>query len=91
MKFESYIPDEKLNTRIDYIEQITAPVIVFRRTIVRHENKTIRSGRIWMQMKYWNEQGAYVSKSENMEKGYKDIKNSKELVRLFAEEGYHWG
>lgn len=114
MKFESYIPDEKLNTKIDYIEFTTSPVIEFRRTIVRHEEKAIQSGRIWMQMKYWNEYGEYVSKSENVEKGYKDIKKwitkhlqkieqkdergrveksavSKELVRLFEEEGYHWG
>ncbi|MDE6568712.1 MAG: hypothetical protein K2K70_13420 [Lachnospiraceae bacterium] len=113
MKFKSYIPNES-NTKIDYIECIAAPVIEFMRTVVRHEEKAIRSGRIWIQMKYWNEYGEYVSKGENLEKGYKDIKKwitkhlqkmeqkdekerveknvvSKELVRLFEEEGYHWG
>ena len=77
------------------------------------EEKRIHAGRIWMQMKYWNENDEYVSKSENLEKGYKDIKKwitknlpkmddhdakgkieksavSKELIRLFQEEGYHW-
>ena len=114
MKFKSYISDEKSNIEKYYIESISAPVIEFGRTVVRHEEKAIRSGRIWMQMKYWNEYGEYVSKSENLEKGYKDIKKwitkhlqkmeqkdekgrveknavSKELVRLFEEEGYHWG
>ena len=74
MKFESYVSDKKLNIKIEYIEDTTAPVIEFRRTIVRKEEKTIQSGRIWMQMKYWNEHGEYVSKSENLDKGYKDIK-----------------
>lgn len=96
------------------IEYTTALVIEFRRTMVRKKEKTIQSGRIWMQMKYWNEHGEYVSKSENLDKGYKDIKKwitknlqkmeqkdergkieknvvSRELVRLFEEEGYRWG
>lgn len=113
LQFESYICD-KLNTKIDYIESMTAPVIEYTRTVVREKEKTIQSGRIWMQMKYWNEHGEYVSKSENLDKGYKDIKKwitkhlqkmeqkdergrveknavSKELVRLFEEEGYRWG
>lgn len=93
---------------------MTAPVIEYTRTVVREKEKTIQSGRIWMQMKYWDEHHEYVSKSENLDKGYKDIKKwitkhlqkmeqkdergrveknavSKELVRLFEEEGYRWG
>ena len=113
MKFKSYMLDGKSNTKIDYIESMTEPVIEFTRTLVCHEEKKIRSGRIWMQMKYWNEYDELVSKSENLDKGFKDIKKwikkhlqnmeqknergkvekiavSKELVRLFEEEGYHW-
>ena len=75
MKFKSYMLDGKSNTKIDYIESMTEPVIEFTRTLVCHEEKKIRSGRIWMQMKYWNEYDELVSKSENLDKGFKDIKN----------------
>ncbi|MCM1183968.1 MAG: hypothetical protein NC337_11400 [Roseburia sp.] len=110
MKFSNYVHDGK---KINFIDPTIAPVIEFGRTIVRHEKRQICSGRIWMQMKYWNENEEFVSKSENLDKGYKIIKNwitknlqkmnfeyangtrekciiSKELVKLFEEEGYHW-
>ena len=113
MKFTRYAYDEKLKIEKYFVDPTVAPVIEFGRTVVWHEKKQIRSGRIWMQMKYWNENDKYVSKSENLEKGYKDIKKwitknlpkmeelnekgkiekiamSKELIRLFQEEGYHW-
>lgn len=114
MKFNQYVSNKEIKSKKYYISPTTAPVIEFMRTIVWHEDKAIRSGRIWMQMKYWNEHGEYVSKSENLDKGYKDIKKwitknlqkmeqkdergkieknvvSRELVRLFEEEGYRWG
>lgn len=95
------------------LEPITAPVIEFGRTVVWHDDKKIHAGRIWMQMKYWSESGDFVSKSENLDKAFKDIKKwimkhlqsmeqrnergkvkkiavSRELLRLFEEEGYHW-
>ena len=113
MKFTRYDYDEKLKIEKYFVYPYVAPVIEFDRTVVFPEKKRICAGRIWMQMKYWNENDEYVSKSENLEKGYKDIKKwitknlpkmddhdakgkveksavSKELIRLFREEGYHW-
>ena len=74
MKFTRYAYDEKLKIEKYFVYAYEAPVIEFDRTVVWPEEKRICAGRIWMQMKYWNENDKYVSKSENLEKGYKDIK-----------------
>jgi len=65
----------ELNDGRLYLDAGIAPVIEFSRTIVRHGNvREIQFGRIWVEMKYYDENEMLVKKSEELDKGYKDIK-----------------
>ena len=57
-----------------YINDTYAPVIEFSRTIVRHETKKIKFGRIWIGMEYYNESGELLKKNEALNIGFHNIK-----------------
>jgi hydroxymethylpyrimidine pyrophosphatase-like HAD family hydrolase len=55
-----------------YIDSINSPVIEFSRTYKREigKNKEISRGRIWVEMKFWNEQEELEEKTKELEKWY---------------------
>lgn len=74
------------------------PVIEFKRTIIR-SNKTISFGRIWIEMRYYDENGKLTKKNQELNDGYKNMKKwilkllnkegiSKSLLKLIIEDGY---
>lgn len=56
-----------------YINSINAPVIEFRRTIIRPNSKEITRGRLWLEMKYYNDDGNLIIKSESINEWYKEL------------------
>jgi hypothetical protein len=53
-----------------FIDEIKSPVIEFIRTVVREEDKEVSRGRLWVEMKYWNEKGVQVEKSKALNDWY---------------------
>lgn len=55
-----------------YIDSITSPVIEFSRTVKREigKNREISSGRIWVELKYWNEREELIEKTKELDKWY---------------------
>jgi hypothetical protein len=48
-------------------------VIEYSRTTVNHERKFISSGRLWVEMKYWDAEENLVVKSEELAKWYESL------------------
>ena len=57
-----------------FIQPDDAPVIEFVRTCINPKDKGIMSGRIWLEMKYYDKNNMLWYKSENLIKAYNDIK-----------------
>lgn len=68
------------------IDDISAPVIEFCHTFVRDNEKEIQRGRLWLEMKFWNENEELVQKDSQLEALYKQsvkwIKKNLECVVL---------
>jgi hypothetical protein len=55
------------------LEFMISPVIQYSRTLVDHNRKTVRSGRLWVEMKYWDAEGNLVTKPEELAKWYESL------------------
>lgn len=64
---------DKLPNGKQYIDIISSPVIEFIRTVVREDEKEVSRGRLWMEMKYWNEAGELVEKSKLLNDWYSSL------------------
>lgn len=68
-----------------------APVIEFSRTCINLKDKGIMSGRIWLEMNYYDKNNMLWHKSENLIKAYNNIKKwiRKQLkeVDMYTESG----
>ena len=53
---------------------ITEPIIEFSRTFVNEESKKVKKGRFWVEMKYYDKNGNYVSKNESLDIWYKSLR-----------------
>jgi hypothetical protein len=54
----------------EYIDPIEEPVIEFTRTAVSHDERVIRQGRLWVEMKFWNDEQELVEKPQELAKWY---------------------
>lgn len=55
------------------INTIFSPVIEFSRTYIDLERKQISNGRLWVEMKYWNENEELVEKPKELDKLYQKL------------------
>lgn len=55
---------------MQYINSINASVIEFRRTIIRENPKEITRGRLWLEMKYYDDNGNIVVKEQELNEWY---------------------
>jgi hypothetical protein len=55
-----------------FIDSINAPVIEFRRTIVRENIKEIARGRLWLEMKYYDNE-TLIRKDKLIDDWYKEL------------------
>jgi len=79
-----------------YIDSIKSPVIEFNRTIIRESQKEISQGRLWLEMKYWNNNDVIEYKTQCIDDWYKElnkwIKKSVKKVEVLHNErkiGYY--
>lgn len=63
----------KTDNGIKYINPIIEPVIEFSQTLVRDNVKEISRGRLWLEMRYYNEDEMLVMKSELLDEWYKEL------------------
>lgn len=63
----------KLSTGREYIDSIKSPVIEFNRTIIREGAKEVSRGRLWLETKFYNEDGELVSKDIDLDEWYKNL------------------
>lgn len=63
----------KLDTGREYIDLIASPVIEFSRTIIRHGAKEVSRGRLWIEMKFYNDRKELVMKSKEIDDWYKKL------------------
>lgn len=56
--------------RLDYLR---SPVIEFARTIIKSEKKVITRGRLWMESKYYGENGEIVCKDSKLTSEYNKL------------------
>ncbi|MDO5151300.1 MAG: hypothetical protein Q4D76_18215 [Oscillospiraceae bacterium] len=64
---------KKLSTGRECIDSIESPVIEFSRTIIREDTKEVTKGRLWVETKYYNDNGELVIKNGMLEEWYKDL------------------
>lgn len=69
-----------------------SPVIDFIRTVVHHEENTVRGGRLWIEMNYWNEHGELVEKPKELLAWYNKptswIKKNLEIEKIHGSNYY---
>lgn len=56
-----------------YISSVCEPVIEFSRTGIEKKNKTIMRGRLWLEMKYYDDEGVLRTKSKELDELYRDL------------------
>lgn len=71
-KFGKYIISET-KKGIKYIDSIKSTVIEFNRTIIREGAKEVSRGRLWLETKFYNEDGELVSKDIDLDEWYKNL------------------
>ncbi|MCC5463778.1 hypothetical protein [Pelosinus baikalensis] len=69
-KFGQYIISET-KKGIKYIDSIKSPVIEFNRTIVREGTKEVSRGRLWVETKFYNDNGEEILKDSGLDEWYK--------------------
>jgi hypothetical protein len=67
--FGKLIIDELPMGRLE-VNSLYSPVIEYSRTAINFDKKQILRGRIWVEMKYWNENAVLVEKNRDLEKWY---------------------
>lgn len=55
------------------VDSIRSPVIQFRKTIIKKEQQRILRGRLWLEDKYYAEDGSIVQKDKELEKDYRKL------------------
>jgi hypothetical protein len=55
------------------IDRISSPVIEFSRTVINKEEKEIYRGRLWLEMKFWNEKGEFLEKCSTLNTWYMSL------------------
>ena len=63
----------ELENGFKFINPIIEPVIQFRKTIVRTNVKEITRGRLWLEMKYYDDDGNLLRKSDLLDDWYKEL------------------
>lgn len=58
---------------IKYIDAIKSPVIEFNRTVIRESAKEISRGRLWVEMKFYNESENLIIKTKVLDDWYKNL------------------
>lgn len=90
-KDEMKVTFEELSNGRKYISSVSEPVIEFSRTVIK--NKTIMRGRLWLEMKYYDDKGELKTKSKELDELYRDLckwirKNLKKVT--IEDRGFVW-
>ena len=56
--------------RDDILDVSVSPVIEYNKTTIREEKKQVTSGRIWVEIKYYDENGEIITKNDSLVKDY---------------------
>lgn len=76
----------KTNNGVIYIDLIESPVIEYRRTQIRSCSKEISRGRLWLEMKYYDNDDVLIMKDKMIDLWYKElskwIKKNLNYVRI---------
>lgn len=56
-----------------YLDTTVSPIIEFRETILREKIKEIQRGRLFLEMKYYDTNGALIKKNEQLGMWYKEL------------------
>ena len=62
-----------LDGEINNIDIFKDPVIEFSRTIIRTSSKEISRGRLWLEMRYFDEEDKPLTKDESINNWYKEL------------------
>lgn len=88
VKEEMDIEYKELPNGGKYINGISESVIEYCRTVVSKNEKSIMRGRLWVEMKYYDDKGELKNKSKELEGLYKDLCKwiRKNLRKVIIEE-----
>lgn len=64
---------QKLSNGRVIIDCMESPVIEFSRTVVREDSKEISKGRLWVETKYYNNDGDLIIKDNMIDECYKSL------------------
>lgn len=53
-----------------HIDPLKTPIIQYRKTIIKEEQRKVLMGRLWIETKYYNEDGELINKGESVLKDY---------------------
>jgi hypothetical protein len=62
---------KRLSTGREIIDCIESPVIEFTRTVIREDSKEISKGRLWIETKYYSDDGDLIIKDDLLEEWFK--------------------
>lgn len=57
----------------NYIDGITQPIVEYCRTGINEPDKSVIRGRLWVEMKYYDDEDKLRSKSNELDKLYRDL------------------
>ena len=60
--------------RKDILDVSTSPVIEFNKTSINEEKKKVIRGRLWVEIKYYDERGEIITKNDKLVKDYERLK-----------------
>lgn len=53
-----------------HIDSLKSPIIQYIKTIIKEEQQTVLRGRLWIETKYYDEEGEVINKGESVLKDY---------------------
>jgi len=65
--------DSRIDKRGEFIDQITSEVIEYSREKIWNDG-VLKSGRLWVELKYWNSSGEHIPKSNQLGQSYNTLK-----------------
>jgi len=73
---------------ITYVDAIKSPVVELLQTVIRHEDRRISRGRLWVEMRYWDDDGNLVEKTAELGRWYAGLARwTKRRLSRIAETG----
>lgn len=68
--FGKLIIDKECEFRLDFLR---SPIIELTRTLIKNDKKIITRGRLWVETKYYDENGKMIIKDSNLTKEYNSL------------------